>query len=299
MIRKFVTPLAFKQSLEERLRSRAQATGVVMHRLRQVLIYERFLERVFRVFEDRCVLKGGFVLELRTSRARATKDVDLSLKSAPSGLLEQLREVGRLELGDYLSFDVSPDEKLPEILADGLPYRGLRFRVQAKLAGKIYGSRYGLDVVLAEPAFGVPELVEGSSALAFAGVDPPKFRVYNLESHIAEKLHAYTMPRSRPNSRVKDLPDIALLSGVRVIDSSQLFNAFEWAFRHRGTHTIPSELPPPPDAWRAVYERMADLNDLPWKDIETVYSAAADFLNPVLAGQVARWIPEDAAWQPD
>ncbi len=82
--KRFETPLAFKQSLEQRLRDKAALTGVDINRLRQVLIYERFLTRVFEVFGDDAVLKGGVVLELRLERARATKDVDLGLK----GILE-------------------------------------------------------------------------------------------------------------------------------------------------------------------------------------------------------------------
>jgi hypothetical protein len=57
----------------------------------------------------------------------------------------------------------------------------------------------------------------GEDVLAFAGVAPPSMPLYPIETHIAEKLHAYTMPRVRPNTRVKDLPDIALLATVQPI----------------------------------------------------------------------------------
>lgn len=56
----------------------------------------------------------------------------------------------------------------------------------------------------------------------FAGIAPPTLRLYPIESHIAEKLHAYTMPRSRPNSRMKDLPDLALLATAQPIDAMRL-----------------------------------------------------------------------------
>jgi hypothetical protein len=32
----------------------------------------------------------------------------------------------------------------------------------------------------------------------------------SIETHIAETLHAHTLPRERPNTRVKDLPDLVL-----------------------------------------------------------------------------------------
>jgi hypothetical protein len=59
---------------------------------------------------------------------------------------------------------------------------------------------------------GQAEVVVAQDVLAFAGIAPPALRLYPIETHIAEKLHAYTMPRKRPNTRVKDLPDIALLA---------------------------------------------------------------------------------------
>ena len=82
-MKSFQTPLAFKASLEQRLRTRSQKTGTDLHRLRQLVIYERFLTRVFRVFGDDAVLKGGVVLELRLESARATKDIDLNLRGRP------------------------------------------------------------------------------------------------------------------------------------------------------------------------------------------------------------------------
>ncbi len=63
---------------------------------------------------------------------------------------------------------------------------------------------FGVDVAVGAPIVGTPQEHDGSDTLAFVGLSPPRFRVYPVETHIAEKLHAYTLPR--PNSRVKDLP---------------------------------------------------------------------------------------------
>jgi hypothetical protein len=65
----------------------------------------------------------------------------------------------------------------------------------------------------------------GPDLLAFAGIAPPTLRLYPIETHIAEKLRAYTMPRPRPNSRVKDLPDIALLATAQLIVARRLRDA--------------------------------------------------------------------------
>ena len=46
-------------------------------------------------------------------------------------------------------------------------------------------------------------VVVADDVLAFAGVAPPTLRLYPLATHIAEKLHAYTMPRSRPTQNCR------------------------------------------------------------------------------------------------
>jgi hypothetical protein len=77
----------------------------------------------------------------------------------------------------------------PEMVDDALQYDGLRFRAECKLGGKIYGQRFGVDVAFGNPMLGVPDVVEAAKdVLGFAGVAPPKLRLYPVETHIAEKL---------------------------------------------------------------------------------------------------------------
>jgi len=203
MTRRYTTPAGFKQAVEHRLREQAMGAGVELARLRQLLIFDRLLARLFAIFGDRIVLKGGLVVELRLDRARTTKDIDLRLIGDPDDMLLKIQEAGRLDLRDFLSFEVTDDPRHPEIEAEGMRYQGRRYRARAMLAGKIYGSSFGVDVALAEPMAGEVDEIEGSRFLAFAGVQPATLLIYPLETHIAEKLHAYTMPRERPNSRVR------------------------------------------------------------------------------------------------
>ncbi len=294
MAQRYATPAAFKQAVEHRLREAAAGDGVEHARLRQRLVFDRFFARAVNVFGDRVILKGGFAVELRLENARTTKDIDLRLVGSPDDILSQLREAGRLDLGDYMRFEVQPDPRHPEIEAEGMRYQGFRYRTSARLAGKIYGALFGVDVALAEPMAGEAEEIEGGRFLSFAGVEPVSFRIYPLEAHIAEKLHAYTLPRDRPNSRVKDLPDIALLASSRALLSEELRNAIERTFRHRGTHPVPSSLPQASAAWAPVYERMARTDGLRWANLAEVMEAAQMFLDPVLIGEQGRWIP--AAW---
>lgn len=140
------------------------------------------------------------------------------------------------------------------------------------------------------------EVARGSDLLAFAGLQPATFRIYPVEAHIAEKLHAYTMPRSVPNSRVKDLPDLALLAMARPLEAATLSESIRGTFSSRGTHEPPASLPGPPPAWKPIYERLARTDGLPWPTIEALTDAVRTFLDPVLVGGSGSWCPEEWSW---
>lgn len=296
-IRTYSSPEAFKQALEQRLRTSTKS-GAEFVRKRQLLVFDRFLARVAFVLGDAATLKGGLVLELRIERARTTKDVDLRMVGSQGDILARLQEAGRLDLGDFLSFEVGPDEDHPELQNDGMQYDGLRFRAECKLAGKVYGQPFGVDVAFGDPILGEPEIVVAEDVLGFAGIAPPTLRLYPIETHLAEKLHAYTMPRSYPNSRVKDLPDIALLATAQPIDAKRLRVAFEQTFTFRKTHALPTNVPAPLAAWTTPYAAMAREDQLAWRTLDEVTNAAQAFLDPVLAGELdATWEPKTWNWR--
>ena len=294
MIRSYSTPMAFQAALEARIRERARVIGRPMNRVRQLLVMERFLVRVFQRLEA-VVLKGGMVMELRLARARTTRDVDLRATVNPERLLAQLREAGRMELEDHLSFEVERNENQPDIEADGLLYEGQRFRVTATLAGRRYGETFGVDLVVGEPIVGTPQAIAGDDLLSFVGIPVPAFYAIPVAAHIAEKLHAYTLPRPRPNSRVKDLPDIALLATLPGIHADILQKAIQETFRHRSTHEVPTSLPAPSSTWDPAYARMATVDGLPWPTLGELTAAIRFFLDPVLAGERGTW--DAGAWR--
>jgi hypothetical protein len=209
------------------------------------VVFDRFLARIEAAFGAAATLKGGLVLELRLARARTTKDVDLRLVGTPEDVLAKLQDAGRRDLGDFMIFEVVPDEEHPDIQNDGIPYDGLRFRAECKLGG------------------------------------------------IAEKLHAYTMPRPYPNSRVKDLPDLALLATAQPLEAKRLRAALEQTFAFRKTHPLPANVPDPLPAWASPYAAMAREDQLAWPTLVDVASAARAFLDPVLGEDM------DATWDPD
>ena len=143
-----------------------------------------------------------------------------------------------------------------------------------------------------------PSRVTAEDVLGFAGIAPPTLRIYPIETHIAEKLHAYTMPRPRPNSRVRDLPDIALLATAGRLDAHELSAALDQTFAFRRTHALPASLPAPPASWGAPYASIARTDRLPWADLGQLVSAVQAFLDPVLGStDQAQWEPSAWRWQ--
>ncbi|WNZ62220.1 nucleotidyl transferase AbiEii/AbiGii toxin family protein [Myxococcus sp. MxC21-1] len=294
--RRYTNAAGFKHALEQRLRA-ATPSGLAFARRRQLLVFDRFLARVVRVFEDSVTLKGGLVLEFRLNRARTTRDVDLRFVGPPLDVLQRLEHASQLDLGDFMRFQVRADSAHPEIQNDGMKYDGLRFRAECDLAGRIYGAPFGVDVAFGDPITGEPDVVVTDDVLGFAGITPPTLRLYPVETHLAEKLHAYTLPRARPNTRIKDLPDIALLAMAREIDSTRLRAALEQTFAFRGTHPLPYFVPEPPAQWQQPYAKMAREDALPWPTLDALTMAVRAFLGPVLVdSQAGTWAPERWTW---
>lgn len=295
MTEPYADAAAFRQALEQRLRNAAKIAARGVLRERQVFVFERFLVRAFALPDMQLVVKGGMAIELRTQRARSTRDIDLRALGAPARFEELLAGIDQQESRDYLSFRIAPAAQ-PDIQAAGMKYPGRRYRVQAELAGKVYGDPFGVDVAFGEPVHGKPETVRGRSDLGFVDISPPECSIYPLVTHIAEKLHAYTVPRPSPNSRVKDLPDLAILASLGTLDADVLRTAVKQTFVHRSTHEVPHALDRPREQWRLPYERLAKDNALAWKTLDDVHAASARFLDPVLQGTSGHWDPEAWAW---
>jgi len=95
--------------------------------------------------------------------------------------------------------------------------------------------------------------------LGFAGVDAARVLMIQSEQQFAEKVHAYTLPRERaPNSRVRDLVDLALLVQSGIMDNLRVAAALHHTFERRGTHELPEHLTAPPEDWAVPFARMAE-----------------------------------------
>jgi hypothetical protein len=117
--------------------------------------------------------------------------------------------------------------------------------------------------------------------LGFAGIETSQVRMIAREQQLAEKVHAYTLPRTNPNSRVKDLVDLALLIGSGGLDQQRILDALRLTFERRGTHDLPLELLPPPADWQVPFRALAQECGLS-ADIAAVFEGVQRYVREVL-----------------
>src|SRR5580698_5237287 len=272
-LRTYATAGAFRRALEERLKRAALTDRIDLVRLRRQVSFDRLLARLFREEVAPWVLKGGYALELRFKAARATVDIDLTVRNVPGVNADQnevlramLQTAANVPFGDWFEFVVGP----PVMDLTAAPYGGARFPIEARMDDRIF-VRFHLDAgvgdVIAEPL----ETIVCRDWLGFSGIESSRVRMIAREQQFAEKIHAYTLPRNSANSRVKDLVDMALLIGSGGLDKQRILDALRLTFDRRVTHDLPASLLPPPTDWQIPFHALAEECDLP-TDIAVVFA---------------------------
>jgi hypothetical protein len=251
---RYADGIAFRRALADRLRRQYPEQDV--GRLQKRVAMERFLARVVAALPEQARLKGGYALELRLHRARATQDVDLAMRDvrAAEGL-EALRDAAALDLGDYLAYRI---EATTRGAPQGAPYGGERLTVVPELGGQRF-MPFPLDVGLGDADPSSPDVLRGAIDLTFAGLAPLAVPAVSVAVHVSEKLHALSFPRSdgRENSRVKDLVDVVLLHQVALADVQAMRRAVAATFERRGTHELPPRIEVPVRSWAREYRKLA------------------------------------------
>jgi hypothetical protein len=134
---------------------------------------------------------------------------------------------------------------------------------------------------------------------AFAGIDPVRFPAYPITQHLAEKLHAYTLPRDEENTRTKDLVDLVALAALESVDGDRLIASLRATFSARTSHGPPDVFPKPPERWSPAFRTLlAESPATPIANLEEGHELAAQFWNPVLARKVSGmgWVPSARRW---
>lgn len=228
----------------------------------------------------RFTVKGGVALELRLrDRARATKDIDLVVHGLgayiPASEAANMRQV-----------QAALTRSLEEAVTAGT-YQGFAFRrkgepillengtVSLELGVTYRGDAWTsitVDLARAEAGEGEVELLPAIPLTEALGVNgPAELPCLPLRFHIAQKLHAMTLPprKGKRNERFKDLVDLLLMEELLAAGTSPDFagirEACEIVFSSRGTHSWPPVLVLP-SHWEAPFARMAQELGLPIVD---------------------------------
>jgi len=225
--RTYATAEAFRRAVEERLKRAALIDRVDLIRLRRQVSFDRLLARLFREEAAPWVLKGGYALELRFKAARATVDIDLTVRNVPGVNADQNEFCERccrpqpvVPFGDWFEFVVGP----PVMDLTAAPYGGARFPVEARMDDRIF-ARFHLDAGVGDV---IVEPLENDRLPRLAGVR--RHRIVASEDDrsrqtVRREDSCYTLPRNRANSRVKDLVDLALLIGSGWLDKQRILEA--------------------------------------------------------------------------
>jgi hypothetical protein len=265
--KKYAAAAAFRRALEDRLQDIAGKEGVDLQRLRRQVAFDRLLARLFQAARPSAlpwVLKGGYAMELRIKAARTTKDIDLTMRSVLSSsekqddkknlaVLEKLQEAVAFSSDDFFAYTIG--EPISDL--DAAPYGGARFPVEVRLDGRVFVG-FHLDVGIGDVVMEPLEVIEGRDWLGFAGIASPSLYMIPREQQLAEKLHAYTLPRhGAVNSRVRDLVDMVLLIHSGTLARAKVAEAIRLTFDRRRTHAVPNPLPQPPTDWHKPYDALA------------------------------------------
>jgi hypothetical protein len=279
MPREYASADAFRRALEVRLNKAAETELIQVNRLRRQVAFDRLLARLFRIDPVPWVLKGGYALELRFRTARATIDIDLTVQrvaTAAEGdanqvLRDMLQDAASFSLGDWFEYTIGP----PVLDLDAAPYGGARYPVEARLDGRIF-ARFHLDAGIGDAVIQPVEIIECRDWLSFAGIASARVQTISQEQQFAEKLHAYTLPRSSANSRVKDLVDLALLIGSDGLNPKRTADAVHLTFDRRRTHELPPAPLEPPRDWQGRFLTLAEECQLAG-DMDTVFRDVEGF----------------------
>lgn len=165
---RYATADAFRQALDDRLKSEAASTGVSLQRLRKRVAFELLLRRLVTAAPDRWVLKGALALELRLqATTRTTRDIDLGRRDNETAAIEDIAAAQQLVLDDFFTYAATKTDEL----ATADDFKAIRFHVTAQLAGRTF-EQLTLDIGFTTSTAWTADAVETCHLLSFADIEP-------------------------------------------------------------------------------------------------------------------------------
>jgi hypothetical protein len=293
-----LTELGRRQALLARMRDVArEATGdEPVRRVHLTVAIDRFLGRLLATTRwGTWVVKGGYANQLRhPGEARFTEDVDLRIDAGIDAALGMVAAAIAHGLDDPFTYELAaPPRRLP-----GPPGGGLRFVVVARIAGTEL-VRFKVDISSRDAVTGELELHPSDPVLERLGFPAAVFPVYPIAQQLAEKLHAYTMPRDVENTRAKDLADMVWLTSRHAFSSDACIDAATATFTARASHSWPPVPGKPPAGWVRQYPSLRKEMALEPATVQEAHEVLLTFLQPMLSGKRGlRWDPVARSWRP-
>ena len=205
--------------------------GVDLQRIRRQVSFDRLLARLGSAPDTPWVLKGGYAMELRYRKARATKDLDFTMrltsKSAPGKdqVLALLQEAAAADMEDFFVYRIG---KATTDL-DGAPYGGARYPVEAILGDRTF-AKFHLDIGVGDIVMEPAEIFHPWDWLSFAKITAAAIPIISQEQQFAEKLHAYTLPRL---CVAKIQSTRTMRAGMKIQPKHRIIRAEEKSVSHR------------------------------------------------------------------
>ncbi len=197
------------RQLKDKIRKLAGDKKVDAQILLRNYMMERFLERIsLSAYSEKFILKGGILVTSMVGfAARATMDIDATVKGAPVNANEVQRIVGEIaaiDAEDCVTFAVN---SVSDIMEDA-EYPGIRVSMTAFMDG--IKAPLKLDISTGDVI--TPHAVEYHYRLMFEE-RTIRLLAYNLETVLAEKLET-VITRTTANTRMRDFYDIHILSSL-------------------------------------------------------------------------------------
>lgn len=157
--------------------------------------------------------------------------------------------------------------------------------------------RFKVDVSAADVVVGEYESYFSDSVLERLGFRRSRFPVYPVNQHVAEKLHALTLPRDVENTRARDLVDLIWFIRHFSFRSEALAIACIATFERRATHPWPPVIDVPPESWTRPYGVWQAELELAEATPAAAAASLRHFLEPVYFGVTGlSWDPAALEW---
>ena len=301
---RFRSAAGFRQAVDDRLKTLAKDLGspTTLGLLRRRFLHERFLARVFSGPDEHWALKGGVGMLVRVPPlARYSRDIDLQHLSANvDEAVAELREIARLDLGDFLRFQVGEPQR---VSTD----EGFRIKIEA-LVGVTTWDTFPVDVSCELHYVGELEHRNHAPVLPAdkLNLPLPEFVLYPGADQVADKVAAmyerHGADQQAASNRWRDLADLVLLIEVEPLDAATLRQALlARVAQARNPVRLPDEMRTPGPEWERGYPTFAAKETLipeRYHDLRTALRCVGECLDPILGGTLTtgRWSPSDRRW---